>query len=175
VCDEIGRWVQDRAQMAQESVDLIDLAEVALPFFDETEHPSSGKYSNAHTQRWSQRIASLDAFVLVTPEYNHSFSAPMKNALDYLSVEWNRKPVAFVGYGMTSAGTRAVQALVPVVVALGMFAAGAVYLPLRQRTSAAGHFQHTPSDDKDLDELLLELRTLRDLLNPEQGVASIAS
>jgi NAD(P)H-dependent FMN reductase len=167
--------VQERAQLADVSVDLIDLAEVALPFLDEKEHPSSGEYANAHTQRWSRRIAVVDALVLVTPEYNHSYGAPMKNALDYLSAEWNRKPVAMVGYGMTSAGTRGVQALLPVVVALGMVPAGAIYLPLRDRINAAGVFQNTSYDDAGLDNLLTDLRDLSRLLTPEQSVVPVAS
>lgn len=172
VGDQVARWVHEHTTAANVSVDLIDLAEVALPFFDEAEHPSSGLYANAHTQRWSRRIQSLDALVLVIPEYNHSFSAPVKNALDFLSAEWQRKPVAMVGYGMTSAGTRAVQALTPVVVALGMIPAGAVYLPLRARIDDSGRFRNTSQDDAGLDGLLADLIDLQALLTPEQRLAS---
>jgi NAD(P)H-dependent FMN reductase len=175
VGEQIARWVEERAQTAEVAAELIDLAEVALPFLDEREHPSSGKYANAHTQRWGRRIASVDALVLVTPEYNHSYSAPMKNALDYLSTEWRRKPVAMVGYGMTSAGTRAVQALLPVVVALGMIPAGAIYLPLRERINPAGVFRNTSHDDAGLDDLLTNLCDLTDILTPGRSVARVAS
>lgn len=175
VGEQIASWVHEHTTVTNVSVDLIDLAEVALPFFDETEHPSSGLYAHAHTRRWSRRIQPLDALVLVIPEYNYSYSAPVKNALDFLSAEWQRKPVAMVGYGMTSAGTRAVQALTPVVVALGMIPAGAVYLPLRDRIDDAGRFQNTSHDDAGLDDLLANMLDLQALLTPELRVASVAS
>ncbi len=176
VGEHVARWVAERLTVqANATLDLIDLAAVALPFLDEVEHPSSGLYAHAHTRRWSRRIRSLDALVLVTPEYNNSFSAPLKNALDFLSTEWQHKPVAMVGYGMTSAGTRAVQALLPVVVALGMVPAGAVYLPLRERTDEAGVFHNTPRDDAGLDDLIAELVELSTLLSPQRGVTSVAS
>lgn len=113
--------------------------------------------------------------MLVTPEYNHSYGAPMKNALDFLSTEWQRKPVAMVGYGMTSAGTRAVQALLPVVVALGMVPTGAVYLPLRDRVDDAGRFRTTPDDDAGLDDLLTSLLDLTAQLTQVPSVAPVAS
>jgi NAD(P)H-dependent FMN reductase len=101
-------------------VELIDLAEVGLPFLDEPHHPRLRRYEHEHTKRWSATIERGDAFVFVTPEFNHSFSAPLKNAIDYLHVEWQYKAVGFVSYGGVSAGTRAVQALKPVVSALRM-------------------------------------------------------
>jgi NAD(P)H-dependent FMN reductase len=80
---------------------------------------SDGKYGNELTDAWSKKIASLDAFVLVTPEYNHGTSAVLKNALDQVSREWNKKPVGFVSHGAAS-GIRAVEQLRLVVVNLGM-------------------------------------------------------
>ena len=147
------------------TVDLIDLADVALPFLDEPEHASTRIYTHQHTRDWSARIDRLDAVVIVTPEYNGSFPAPLKNALDFLSEEWNRKPVAVIGYGGTSAGTRAVQALLPVIVSLGMVPAGAVYLPLRARLDE-GLLATTGHDAEGLDELLAGLIELARILRP---------
>lgn len=81
-------------------------------------------------------------------------------------------PVGLVGYGMTSAGTRAVAALMPVVTALGMVLAGAVQLPLRQRADAAGLLRPAAAEDAALDGLLGDLLELTTLLGPAQAVAS---
>lgn len=101
-------------------VELLDLKEIDLPLMDEPNHPRLQKYINAHTKKWSKTIDSADAFVIVTPEYNFGYPATLKNALDYLSVEWSDKPMGFVSYGGISGGTRAVQELKLPVTALGM-------------------------------------------------------
>lgn len=101
-------------------VELLDLKEIDLPLMDEPNHPRVQKYTNAHTKKWSKTIDSADAFVIVTPEYNFGYPATLKNALDYLSVEWSDKPMGFVSYGGISGGTRAVQELKLPVTALGM-------------------------------------------------------
>jgi NAD(P)H-dependent FMN reductase len=100
--------------------ELVDLAELNLPFLDEPNHPSLHQYTQEHTKAWSRRVAAADAFVLVTAEYNHGYPPPLKNALDYLSLEWQRKPVAFVSYGGVAAGSRAVEQLRSVVSELHM-------------------------------------------------------
>jgi NAD(P)H-dependent FMN reductase len=101
-------------------VELIDLAEVDLPFMDEPNHPMLRQYEHDHTKAWSARVDAADAFVFVTPEYNYGFTAPLKNAIDYLHAEWQYKPVGFVSYGGVAAGTRAVQMLKQVVTTLKM-------------------------------------------------------
>jgi NAD(P)H-dependent FMN reductase len=101
-------------------LDLIDLAEERLPLMDEPNHPRLRRYENKHTRAWSERIDAADAFVLVLPEYNHGFTAPLKNAIDYLHEEWRYKAVGFVSYGGIAAGTRALQMLKPVLVGLKM-------------------------------------------------------
>ena len=80
----------------------------------------AGRYLHPHTVAWSETVARADAFVFVIPEYNHSYNAAIKNALDYLNAEWDYKPVGFVSYGGVAAGTRAMTALKPVVAALRM-------------------------------------------------------
>ncbi len=107
----VGRWFHEVAQ-AHGAFDAIwvDLADVALPIYDEPKHPRSRDYEHEHTQRWSTIVDEADAFVLVTPEYNFSPAPALINAIDYLSHEWAYKPVAFVSYGGVSGGLRAVQA-----------------------------------------------------------------
>src|SRR5690349_14968129 len=81
----IGQWVYERVLAQGDFVpELLDLAEVGLPFMDEPNHPRFGKYVHQHTKDWSAKIDAADAFIFVTPEYNHGMSAPLKNALDYL-------------------------------------------------------------------------------------------
>nr|WP_055505371.1 NAD(P)H-dependent oxidoreductase [Nonomuraea pusilla] len=117
----IADWFRDRAEQRGDfDVELIDLAEVALPFMDEPHHPRLKQYVNAHTKEWSATVERGDAYVFVTPEYNHSFTAVTKNALDYLHQEWQHKAAGFVSYGGVSGGTRAVNGLRQVVSTLKM-------------------------------------------------------
>jgi NAD(P)H-dependent FMN reductase len=117
----IADWFHGRAVESELfDVELVDLAEVGLPFFDEPNHPRLKQYVNAHTKEWSATVDRADAFVFVTPEYNHSFNAVLKNALDYLHHEWHHKAVGFVSYGGVSGGTRAVAGLRLVVGTLKM-------------------------------------------------------
>jgi NAD(P)H-dependent FMN reductase len=92
-------------------VEVIDLAEINLPFLDEPNHPRLRQYVHQHTKDWSAVIERGDAYVFVMPEYNFGFNAVLKNAIDFLNQEWHHKPVGFVSYGGISAGTRAVQML----------------------------------------------------------------
>ncbi|GAA4902760.1 NAD(P)H-dependent FMN reductase [Stackebrandtia albiflava] len=134
---DVGSWAAGVLSGVAE-VDLIDLREVGLPFLDEPEHAGTGVYAHAHTRAWSRRVAALDAMLFVTPEYNGSFPAPLKNALDFLSLEWRDKPAGILAYGNTSSGTRAATALLPVLGQLRMLFAGSVFLPLPTRVSEAG-------------------------------------
>ncbi|WP_436533256.1 NADPH-dependent FMN reductase [Actinoplanes sp. HUAS TT8] len=115
----VAQWVQRVAEAhGGFTVELVDLAEVALPMFDEPNHPRLGQYKHQHTRDWSATVKRADAFVFVTPEYNHSFPASLKNALDHLYSEWNHKPAGLVSYGGVSAGLRAATALKPVLSSL---------------------------------------------------------
>ncbi|MEK8174695.1 NAD(P)H-dependent oxidoreductase [Streptomyces sp. M19] len=118
----VGQWLEAeaRAHSGFEEVELVDLAEVNLPFMNEPNHPRLAQYTHQHTRDWSAKVAEADAFVLVMPEYNHSFNAELKNALDYLHGEWQYKPVGLAGYGGVSGGVRAAQAIKPVLTALKM-------------------------------------------------------
>lgn len=118
---KVADWVVERVEdHGGFDVVLVDLAELALPFLDEPKHPRFGDYSQQHTKDWSAQVAAADAFVFVMAEYNHSFTAPLKNALDFLNREWSYKAVGFVSYGGVAGGTRAVQAIKPVCIGLRM-------------------------------------------------------
>jgi len=109
--EAVGKWVYERAvQHGGAKFELIDLVDFNLPLLDEPYPPYLQKYSKEHTKRWSEKIASLDAFIFVTPEYNHSTSAALKNAIDFLMKEWANKVAGFVGYG-SALGARAVEHL----------------------------------------------------------------
>ncbi len=101
-------------------VEVVDLAEVDLPMFNEPNHPRFHNYVHQSTRDWGATVERADAFVIVTPEYNHGYPASVKNALDHLAREWAYAPVGFVSYGGIAAGTRAVQQLKQVVTTLRM-------------------------------------------------------
>jgi NAD(P)H-dependent FMN reductase len=115
----LSTWIFERARAhGAFDVELVDLKEVNLPMFDEPEHPRLRKYQHEHTKRWSAKIDAADAFIFVTPEYNHGTPPSLINALDYLVHEWAHKPVGFVSYGGPAGGTRSVQMVKPMLVAL---------------------------------------------------------
>lgn len=117
----VASWIHERAiAHGGFDVELVDLAEVNLPMFDEPKHPRFGQYVHQHTKDWSATIKRADAFIFVVPEYNYGFNAAIKNAIDYLNAEWQHKPVGFVSYGGVAAGTRAVQMLKQVITTLKM-------------------------------------------------------
>jgi NAD(P)H-dependent FMN reductase len=109
--EAIARWVHQIATVRGDAAyEVVDIAEFRLPHLDEALPPMMGQYSQPHTKAWASRIASFDAFVFVTPEYNHSTSGALKNAIDFLFLEWNDKAAGFVSYGSVG-GTRAVEHL----------------------------------------------------------------
>lgn len=109
--EAVARWVHERASRRKDAeFELVDIQAFNLPLLDEPVPPAMGQYSKDHTKRWAAKISSFDAFVFVTPEYNHSTSGALKNAIDFLYREWNNKAAGFVSYGSAS-GTRAVEHL----------------------------------------------------------------
>ncbi|MGZ3900958.1 MAG: NADPH-dependent FMN reductase [Bacteroidia bacterium] len=107
----VAEWVMEQSKnRADAIIELVDIADYDLPLLDEPQPPSDDKYTKPHTIKWSSKIKTFDAFVFVTPEYNHSTSAALKNAIDFIYKEWNNKAAAFVSYGM-SGGIRAVEHL----------------------------------------------------------------
>ena len=109
--EAVAKWVYDIAQRRKDAdYELVDIQDYDLPLLDEPVPPSMGQYSKPHTRKWSATIASFDGFVFVTPEYNHSTSGALKNAIDFLYAEWNNKAAGFVSYG-SAMGVRAVEHL----------------------------------------------------------------
>jgi NAD(P)H-dependent FMN reductase len=107
----VADWVMDKAAARTAArYDLIDLLDHPLPHLDEALPPGMGQYAGEHTKAWAATIAPYDGFIFVTPEYNHSTSGVLKNAIDYLSAEWNNKAAAFVSYGALG-GARAIEHL----------------------------------------------------------------
>jgi NAD(P)H-dependent FMN reductase len=107
----VADWVMDKAAVRTAATyELVDLADHPLPHMDEPVPPSAGRYAGEHTKEWAQTIAAYDGFVFVTPEYNHSTSGVLKNAIDFLYGEWNNKAAAFVSYGGLG-GARAIEHL----------------------------------------------------------------
>lgn len=120
--DKPARWIFEQVQKREDvTAELLDLRDYPLPFFEEPMSPSmlNGTYSSDVANRWAAKVKASDAFVIVTPEYNHGYSAVLKNALDYPYPEWNRKAVGFVSYGSVG-GARAVEQLRQVAVELQM-------------------------------------------------------
>ena len=117
----VARYIQSRADKRSDwHVELLDLKEWDLPFYTSAKLPAMQKYDSERVKKWSREIDSTDAFIIVTPEYNHGYPAPLKNALDTLYNEWVRKAVAFVGYGGQAGGSRAIEQLKQVVLELQM-------------------------------------------------------
>ena len=109
--EAVARWVYEIARKRSDAqYELVDLKDYHLPLLDEPIPPSVHRYSRDHTKAWAEKVASLDAFVFVTPEYNHGIPAALKNAIDFVYAEWNNKAAGFVSYG-SAGGVRAVEQL----------------------------------------------------------------
>lgn len=111
--DKPAQWIADLASKREGiTAEILDLRNYEMPFFNEPVSPSmiTEPYANPAVKAWTAKIAEGDAFIMVTPEYNHATSAVLKNAIDYVNREWNRKAIAFVGYG-TVGGARSVEQL----------------------------------------------------------------
>lgn len=155
----VGTWVTEAArEHGGFSVEVADLAEIALPLFDEPEHPRLGQYAHEHSRRWSERIDRSDAFIFVFPEYNHGYPATLKNAIDFLAKEWAFKPVALVSYGGASGGIRAAAGLLPVLNVLKLIPiAGSLAISGVSGHVADGVFTGTDTHVATLQRILDEL------------------
>jgi NAD(P)H-dependent FMN reductase len=102
--------LEHAAERSDAEFELVDLADFALPHLDEAVPPSMGQYAQAHTKAWAEKVDSFDGYIFVTPEYNHSTSGALKNALDFVYGEWNDKAAGLVSYG-AAGGTRAAEHL----------------------------------------------------------------
>lgn len=145
----VATWVQQTSsghpavRSGAADIAVVDLADHALPLLDEPVPALFGDYRHPHTRRWSEVIDACDAFVFVTPEYNHSVPAALKNALDFLYAEWNDKVAGLVSYGVQG-GTRAADHL-----RLILAEVRAVVVPTQVALSVFADFDHTGSDPGD--------------------------
>lgn len=142
-----ARWVFDiAAQRADVAVELLDLRDFPMPFFDEVASNAWAPTQNEGAQRWQKKVAEFDGFIFIVAEYNRSITAALKNALDYAYPEWNRKAAACVGYGSVGAA-RAVEHLRTICVELQM-------APTRTGVHLQGaDFMAVSRQGKSLDEL----------------------
>ena len=109
--EAVAKWVYKIAQKRTDAqFELVDIKDFNLPLLDEAAPPIMGQYSKPHTKTWAAKIGSFDAYVFVTPEYNHGTSGALKNAIDFLFAEWTNKAAGFVSYG-GAGGARAVEQL----------------------------------------------------------------
>src|SRR5437870_10814641 len=153
--EDVAKWVYEIAQKRSDAdFELVDVKDFNLPLLDEPMSPIMGQYTHQHTKAWSAKIASFDAFVFVTPEYNHATSGALKNAIDYLYHEWNNKAAGFVGYG-SAGGTRAVEHLRLVMGELLVADVRAqVALSLHTDFANFSVFKPAPHHEKSLHEML---------------------
>lgn len=117
-----AQWIYEEAKKLEGAeAELLDLRDYPMPFFESSISPSmaKGKYENEVVQKWADKIKEGDAFIIVTPEYNHGYPAVLKNAMDVIYPEWNKKPVGFVSYG-SAMGARSVEQLRQVAIELQM-------------------------------------------------------
>ena len=130
--DKPAHWICEEARALRDiDVECLDLRDYPMPLFDEPMSPmwGNGQYNNASVQRWADRIADGDAFIVVTPEYNHGYPAVLKNAIDSIYPEWVNKPIGFVSYG-NSGGARAIEQLRLVAIEMRMWPIrSAIHIP----------------------------------------------
>jgi NAD(P)H-dependent FMN reductase len=156
----VAEWFLERArQHGGFDAELIDLKAAGLPLLSEPNHPSVKKYTQETTRAWSATIAALDAFVIVTPEYNFFSPPALVNALDHLYSEWNYKAAGFVSYGGVSGGLRSTQMTKLLLTSFKMVPiVEAVAIPFVAKELQDGRFPGNEKTDRSaaamLDELL---------------------
>ena len=167
VGEPIANWFYDLAKDRKGlDVELVDLAEIDLPLYDEPVQPFRKQYQHDHTKRWAEIIERADAFVFVIPEYNHGLNAATKNAVDYLYHEWRYKPFGVVSYGGTSRGLRSSEVLLSSLVALRMFLAGDVSISLTDTPIVDGVFAGNERLEKSSIALIDELTRFAPVFQP---------
>jgi NAD(P)H-dependent FMN reductase len=155
-CERPAKWINDELKnWSGVDVELLDLKDYPMPFFDSAISPSmmNRKYPNETVQKWSDKINEGDAFIIVSPEYNHGYSSVLKNALDWTSPEWAKKAVGFVSYG-SAGGARAIEQLREIVIELQM-------IPIKKSIHMSWDFIAKALNNKDISnaELFTPLRT----------------
>jgi NAD(P)H-dependent FMN reductase len=156
-----ARWILHHLQK-REGIEgrLLDLREFPMPFFDQPHppaRPGRAPYEHDVVKRWTAAIGASDGFIFVTPEYNYGASAVLKNAIDWVYPEWNRKAAAFVSYG-SAMGARSVQQLRETAVELQMAPVrSSVHIPA---ATLWAHFQDGEAQTM-IDDLLWWTKALK--------------
>jgi NAD(P)H-dependent FMN reductase len=125
--ERVSKWVSSQIQPDEIELQLLDVAEFNLPVYSDSRHPAmmGGEYPDEAVQKWADAVAACEAFIFVTPEYNHSIPAALKNALDSIYGEWSDKPAAIVSYSATfGGGVRAAEHLRNILAWLGVAVIG---------------------------------------------------
>ena len=172
-CDKPARWICDELKgRSGVQAELVDLRDYPLPFFEEPVSPArfQGKYPNPIAAAWAKKVDEADAYVIVTPEYNHGYTAVLKNAIDWTFREWNNTPIGFVSYGGVG-GARVVEQLRLVAIELEMAPIRfAVHLPVEVYRAVMNEsvpvdpklFQPSqPAADRMINQLLWWARALK--------------
>ena len=154
-----AKWIYDIASQRDDmEVELVDLRDYPMPFFDETASNAWVPSKNEIALRWQKKVAEFDGYIFVTAEYNHGVPAVLKNALDYAYPEWNKKPAAFLAYGSVG-GARAVEQLRSISIELQM-------APLRTGVHIQGaDFMAVWQQGKDIAELTYLQQNGKDMLD----------
>ena len=160
--DHPARWIHSVASRRNDmEVELLDLRDYPMPFFDEPASPAWVPSRNEVAQRWQRKVASFDGFIVIAAEYNRGPTGVLKNALDYAYKEWNRKPIGFVGYGGVG-GARAIEQLRLIAIELqmapirtGVHIQWPIYMAVAQEGKALESFEFLQQAAKDmLDQLV---------------------
>lgn len=163
---QVAEWVVEAANSTEFAhAELVDIADFALPIFDEPRSPLFGEYQHEHTRVWSAKVSAFDAYIFVSPEYNRSVPSALKNAIDYLYAEWADKAAGFVTYGSTAAGARAAEHLRLITGAVGIAAVRTqVNLSLSADFESFSTFAPTSRQDATLQQMFGEVAGWADAL-----------
>ena len=181
--DHPANWINEIAGKREEfDVELLDLRDWPLPFFNEEISPGWGPSKNEVALRWQKKIDSLDGFIIVAAEYNRGPTASLKNALDYAYKEWNKKPIAFVGYGGVG-GARAVEHLRLNAIELqmapiraGVHILGPVYMDVLKGEKTLNDFDYLGQAAKDmLDQFAWWVKALKAARDSDAAVQQKAA
>lgn len=164
--ESVGRWVHQQArERGDATYELLDLKSFEVPLLTAAVSPGSAQkqYDSAQVRAWSAAVDACDAFVFVTPEYNHGVPGALKNAYDSLGPEWRHKPVAFVSYGSVG-GVRAVEHWRAVVGNFHQFDVRAQVALSTFTDWSEGEFSPAALRTADLDAMLTELTGITERL-----------
>jgi NAD(P)H-dependent FMN reductase len=177
-----AKWINEFATARDDiDVEIVDLKDWPLPFFNEVASNAWVPTQNEVGQRWQKKIAEFDGYIFVTPEYNRSIPAALKNALDFSYPEWNKKAAAVVGYGSVG-GARAVEHLRTIAIELqmaptraGVHIQGADFFAAWQQGKDLREFAHLePGVKAMLDELVWWTKALKTARAADTAVAKAA-